>query len=121
MFEKLKQKYLEKLERTVIKTELDGEIVYMKKGSMLSWLPLIGKPLSDWGRIYPAVNEDGSWNTTNLVFGGWRNFTILLILLVIIGIGLYGVYEMTSSCSQMAANPCLYCREFLNHITSIPS
>ena len=119
MFEKLKQQYLDKLERTAIKTELDGEIVYMKKGSMLSWIPFIGKPLSDWARIYPAVNEDGSWNMPNLIFGGWRNLVLLLIILTIVGMGLYGVYQMTSSCSQMAANPCLYCREYLNHVMSI--
>jgi len=119
MFEKLKQSYLQKLERTAIKTQLDGETVYMKKGSMLSWIPFIGKPLSDWGRIYPAVNEDGSWNMSNLIFGGWRNLVLLLILLGIIAMALYGVYEMTSSCSQMAANPCLYCNSFINHVASI--
>jgi len=87
MFEKLKQNLLEKIERNAVKSECTyqfkkhpepiTEIVYLKRSKM----PLVG----DWGRIYPPVNEDGSWNFTNLIFGGKKNLIKLIFIGVIIG------------------------------------
>ena len=86
MLEKLKEKLLARIERDAVKSEMSyrptkksdiiTETVYIKR----SKLPLVG----DWGRIYPPVNEDGSWNIVNLIFGGKKNLIRLLIILGLI-------------------------------------
>lgn len=76
MFENLKTKMMARIERDCVKSTLDGEEVLMKK----SKLPLVG----DWGRIYPPVNEDGTWNLRNFVFGGKQNFWKLAMFIAII-------------------------------------
>ena len=76
MLERLKRSMLERIERGAVKSEINGDTVYLKK----SKLPLIG---GEWQQINPPVNEDGSWNIVNLIFGGKRNFIILLIILAI--------------------------------------
>lgn len=40
-------------------------------------IPLIG----DWGRIYPVLTEEGKPHYVNIVFGGWKNFFKLLIIM----------------------------------------
>ncbi len=66
-----------RIERDAVKSELNGEIVYLKKSRM----PLIG----DWGRIYPPINEDDSLNGVNIIFGGHKNLLKLMIILAIVG------------------------------------
>ena len=82
MFENLKTKLLDRIERDAVKSEMTyrptknakqiTETVYIKR----SKLPIIG----DWARIYPPVNEDGTWNLTNLIFGGRKNLIKLLFV-----------------------------------------
>jgi len=118
MLEKLKQVFLDRIEIDAVKSEMTyrlkkdskpiTETVYMKRSKM----PLIG----DWARIYPPVNEDGSWNITNLIFGGKKNALRLIILGAIIAMALYGFYQVTSSCAYMAANPCEFCKNLVNII-----
>lgn len=95
----LKESLLNKIEKHAVKTTLEGEVVYLKKSSM----PLIG----DWGRIYPPVNEDGSWNILNLVFGGKRNFIKLVLILILIGFVLLGFYEVFTQYNTLADQPCV--------------
>ena len=99
MFENLKQWFLRRIEERAVKSELDGEIVYLKK----SKIPLVG----DWGRIYPAVNEDGTWNFTNLIFGGKQNFIKLILILIIIAFVLLGFYEVFNQYSNVVNNECV--------------
>lgn len=92
MFEKLKTKLLDRIERDAMKSECTyrptrnsepiTETVYMKR----SKTPLTG----DWQRIYPPVNEDGSWNIVNLIFGGKKNLYRLLMVAGIVAIVLLG-------------------------------
>lgn len=92
MFEKLKQNLLDRIERDAVKSEMTyhptrdsepiTETVYMKR----SKTPLTG----DWQRIYPPVNEDGSWNIINLIFGGKKNLYRLLMVAGIVVIVLLG-------------------------------
>lgn len=92
MFEKLKQRLLDRIERDAVKSEMTyhptrdapgiTETVYMKR----SKTPLTG----DWQRIYPPVNEDGSWNIINLVFGGKKNLIRLICVGGIIALVLLG-------------------------------
>jgi hypothetical protein len=95
----LKKKFLDRIEKHSVKSTLEGETVYLKKSS----IPLIG----DWSRIYPAVNEDGSWNITNLIFGGRRNFIKLLLFLALIGLVILGFYEIISSFNATMSQPCI--------------
>lgn len=108
MFEGLKKIMQRKIEVNTVKSELTWkatggklktETVLLKR----SKLPVLG----DWGRIYPPVNEDGTWNIMNLVFGGKRNLIKLIILCAIIGLLLYGISEILSGCRVITENPCV--------------
>jgi len=55
-----------------------------------SKMPLTG----DWGRIYPPVNEDGSWNIPNLIFGGKKNLIKFIFIALIITSVLLGFNEI---------------------------
>ena len=99
MFEKLKQKLLDRIERDAVKSEFTykpskrsditiTEVVYLKR----SKLPLIG----DWARIYPPLNEDGSPNWANIFFGGRKNLIKLIFVGSIIAMTLLGFYEIFS-------------------------
>ena len=54
------------------------EDVLLKRSS----LPLIG----DWGRIYPPLNEDGSYNWMNTIFGGRKNLIKLLAVMFVLAL-----------------------------------
>ena len=95
----LKTKLLEKLDRNAIKSELDGEIVYLRK----SKIPVIG---GDWSQIHPPINEDGSWNIINLIFGGKRNLKILLGFLVISAMILFAFKEVFAGYEALRNLPC---------------
>ena len=88
-----KENLQKKIEKNAVKstmswTDKQGivhtEEVVMKRSKL---------PLGDWQRIYPPVNEDGSWNIMNLLFGGWRNMIKLIIILGIIAFVLLQFYE----------------------------
>jgi hypothetical protein len=68
-----------------------------------SKIPLIG----DWARIYPLRNEDGTLNKLNYLFGGRKNFLKLLLVLGIIALLLFGVYEILNGAKILAENPCV--------------
>jgi hypothetical protein len=58
--------------------------------------------------VHPIRNKDGSINWVNMLFGGWRNLFILIIILIIV-FGLYfGIQELLAGCQDLAANPCKY-------------
>jgi len=97
MFKKLKKMLLERIENDCVKSvlsykpsknsdEVVTETVYLRRSKM----PLIG----DWGRIYPPINEDGSINWFNLLFGGRKNLIKLLMIMMIIAFILLGYFEL---------------------------
>lgn len=102
MFEKLKQKLLDRIEKDAVKSDMTyhlnkgtkkhpriksiTETVYIKRSKM----PLTG----DWQRIYPPVNEDGTFNIVNLIFGGRKNLIRLLFVLGLITIVLLGYKDL---------------------------
>lgn len=68
--------------------------------------------VGDWGRIYPVLNEDGSWNLVNTIFGGKKNFIKVLLVLGVLALFLIGYYEVFHSfelyrqtCVQINVNP----------------
>ena len=75
---------------------VNGEKVSLKKGKF------------GYRVIHPIKNEDGTTNWINLLIGGWGNFFKLIAILLIIGGIFYGFHEVTSSCSDLAKNPCKY-------------
>ena len=108
VLENLKQKLLNRIERNAVKSEMswtdkDGnvttELVYTKRSQM----PLIG----DWARIYPPVNEDGSWNIINLIFGGKKNLIKLIAILIIVGFVLFQFYQNFTYLKFITNNPCV--------------
>lgn len=85
MLEELKKTLQEKIETNAVKSEMTWtksngeqvtEQVYLKR----SRIPLVG----DWARVYPPLNEDGSWNIVNLIFGGKQNFWKLVGIMFIL-------------------------------------
>jgi len=100
MFENLKRSMLEKIERNAVKSEMKGEIVYLKK----SKLPLIG---GDWQQIHLPVNEDNSWNLVNLLVGGKRNLKILIALILIVGMVLFQFWMNFNYIETLRNNPCI--------------
>ena len=108
MFENLKVTMQKKIEKNSVKSlmtwiDKDGipheEVVVMKR----SQEPLVG----DWARIYPPVNEDGSWNLTNLLFGGKKNLIKLIAILILVGLVLLGFYEAFQAYDALASMPCV--------------
>jgi len=91
MFRKIKEYILRKTERDAVRSEIHGEIVYLKR----SRIPLIG----DWGRIHPLVEEpignaEPTWNWENIWIGGKKNFFKLLFIMLIVGLVFYYVFSV---------------------------
>ena len=97
MFEKIKENWQKRISKNAFKSSLSytdrkgksyTEEVYFKR----SQPPFIER-FGDWGRIYPPIDENGRMNYLNFIFGGWRNFVKLLIVLAIIGFALLQFQE----------------------------
>ena len=86
MFEFLKGWMQRRTEKDCVKSQIQGETVYLKKGSIFTPVPIVGKKMKEWSQVYPAVNEDGSWNLINTIFGGWRNLFKLLVLFALLAL-----------------------------------
>lgn len=100
MFEKIKAKWNERIQRNAFKSKLEyvnrEGIKLMNHGTLEENLPAHVKvqeevyfkrsmlPLGDWKRIYPPIKENGKVHLVNLIFGGWRNLVWLLLTLGII-------------------------------------
>ena len=97
----LKEKMHAKFEREVIKMNVNEETVYLKK---------VGIFFKDWQRVYPPVNEDNTWNLSNLFFGGYRNLIKLLTILLILAFAFYGIYQMIH---QMQVNTDRLCQHYV--------
>ncbi|HED05838.1 MAG TPA: hypothetical protein ENI61_04045 [Ignavibacteria bacterium] len=96
MFEKLKEKLLERIEKNSIKVNVDGEIIYLKKS----------KYPTNWHVIYPPVNpETKKWDMLNLVFGGKGNAIKTLLVGVIIVTLSLGVMDIVNSYNATLSNP----------------
>lgn len=111
MLEKLKQKIQKRIEENSVKIP---DVSYKKRiGRDKNGKPeykiitedIVLKrsllPLGDWQRIYPILNEDGSLNIINLVFGGKKNFVKLLIILGIVGIFFIAYKEIAMAYSAL--------------------
>ena len=109
MFEKLKIKMLERIERNTIKSTLHythkGEVMEEEVLLKRSKLPITA--LGDWGRIYPPVNEDGSWNLPNLLFGGKKNMVKLIIIGGIVLLAFFAFYDLFQQIAVILNNPCV--------------
>jgi len=100
MFENLKKGMLSRIERDCVKSELGGRMVYLKK----SKLPLIG---GEWQEINPPVNENGTWNLVNLIFGGKKNLAILLFVFAIIVMVYFQFKTNFNYIDRLTNNPCV--------------
>jgi len=82
----LKEWMQKRIEKNAVISELEGRKVILKK----SEVPILG---GEWREIHPPIDENGKWNYMNLIFGGWRNFIRLVILLFIIGLALIQYFD----------------------------
>lgn len=96
---KMKEWMQKRIERNAVVSELDGEKVILKK----STFPIIG---GEWKQINPPLDENGNWNYINLLFGGKRNFIILIAILAIVAMVLFQFYEVFSFIKALQAHSC---------------
>jgi hypothetical protein len=69
------------------------------------------KDFLGWRIVHPMKDEDGSINWGNLIFGGWRNFfTLIIILMFVLGF-FYVYYHDTTEMQKVVENPCEYCQQ----------
>ncbi len=103
-----KEKIQAKIEKNTIESTLSWtdkkgisktEKVLLKR----SRLPLVG----DWGRIYPPLNENGSINWINLIFGGRKNFVRLLLILAVVVMVFVAFGEVFNSFEAFRSQPCV--------------
>lgn len=102
-----KKKIQRKIEENTVKSTLTWkdkngeheEVVLLKR----SKLPLVG----DWARIYPILNEDGSWNYVNLLFGGKKNLIKLILILGVLLVLFLGINDILSGCRTIVETPCV--------------
>lgn len=85
----LKDKLYNKFEKKIVKSELDGETIYLAKGSIFSWIPLIGKRMKEWHQVYPPLDESKNWNKANVIFGGWRNLFKLIVVMALLSVAYF--------------------------------
>lgn len=83
----IKETLRKRIEKNCVKSTLtyekrNGEQVTEEVLLKRSRMPLVG----DWGRIYPPLNEDNSWNFMNALFGGKKNLYKLIIMIAILGL-----------------------------------
>lgn len=91
-----REKLQEMTERNAIKIEAKGEIVLLKHSAgIFKVFPLIGSWMKEWHQFYPIINEDGSWNLVNALFGGRKNFVKLLTVLILVAMAFFGFYQIT--------------------------
>ena len=100
MFEKLKKRMLERIERNSRKvnmgTDLNPNWVYLKNSGLIK----------EWHVIYPPVNpETNEWDTINLLFGGKSNALKTFVVGVLVVLLAFGVYQIISSYNTTLANP----------------
>jgi hypothetical protein len=96
-----------RVEKDSVVSELNGERVILKRGSILAFIPIIGDALKDWKRVYPPIDENGNYKWFNIIFGGGRNFFYLIVILLLLGFLFIGIRDITSSYSHIVANPCV--------------
>ena len=119
-----KEKLQEKIEKNSVKSTLSWtdksgnfhtEDVLLKR----SRIPLVG----DWGRIYPPINENGSMNWMNFLFGGYKNLVKLLLFGAIIAMVLFAFSEIFHSIELFKSQPCVQgCIELAKQqVTNLPN
>lgn len=115
MFENIKRKIQERIERNAVKVQLswsdkDGNIttedVILKRTNFLP-IPYIGSWLGDWQRIQPVLDEDGKLNILNTVFGGWKNFVKLLIVCGIVACAFIFYSDVIRAYEALQSLPCV--------------
>jgi hypothetical protein len=108
MFEQLKLRIQERVERNTYKSQLSWED---KQGNQYtdevllkrSRIPVIG----DWGRIYPPITEKGNIHWVNLIFGGWKNLFKLAFILGIIALFIFGYIEAYQNYNALINDTCV--------------
>ena len=104
-----KEKLQRRIEKNAIKINLNGEEILLKKSGILA---------KDWHRFHPPINEDGTWNWLNFLFGGKSNFINLIAILVIIALLFIGIGEIFSGMQKILDAPCVQsCIQNINNIS----
>lgn len=97
VFESLKRRLHEKFQREIIKVNVDGEDICLKK---------TGYFIKDYERVYPPVSEDGKeWNVKVLLFGSKKNFARTTLLFILVILGILAFKEYTDSLTRFLQQP----------------
>jgi hypothetical protein len=124
MFEKLLERWAEKTKKNTYVNDMEytkkdktyTEKVYLKRSTM---------PLGDWKRVYAPFYFDDEGNVImnrkgtrpkvnyiNLIFGGWRNLVLLIVLLTIAGMVLIQFSTNYNYIDTLHSIPCV--QDYLN-------
>lgn len=114
MFEKLKQNMLSRIEKDCVKSIIHGRVAYLKKSAGVFEL-VRGFPglkgfvqsMKEWQEINPPINEDGSWNIKNAIFGGKKNLMLLIAMLIIVGMVIFQFWINFDYIETLKSNPCV--------------
>jgi len=85
----LKEWMQKRIEKDAVVSYLDGRKVILKKSAgIFEFLPseCLREKFREWSEIHPPIDENGNWNKINLIFGSWRNFVIILLILALVGL-----------------------------------
>jgi len=87
-----------RIEKNAIKININGEDVLLKKSGLF---------VKEWHRFHPPINEDGSWNIKNLIFGGKANLVNFIVIMIIMAMLLIGLGEIFSGMQHIIDTPCV--------------
>ena len=51
------------------------------------------EPLREWKEINPPLDENNKVNWMNFLFGGWRNFLSLVLIILLVGMAMMQYME----------------------------
>jgi hypothetical protein len=95
---KFKETMQRRIEHNAIKVNVNGEDILLKKSGLF---------VKEWHRFHPPINEDGSWNWMNFIFGGKSNLVNLIAILVIIALLFIGIGEIFGGLQKIIDTPCV--------------
>ncbi|MCK9429501.1 MAG: hypothetical protein M0R17_05815 [Candidatus Omnitrophica bacterium] len=108
MFENLKQKLMEKIEKNSCEANLTYKDIEGVEHTELVRMKKSLTPLGDWHRIYVPIDpETNKWNVPNALFGGKKNMFKLIGWLILAGLFFLAFKEIGSNYEALANLPCV--------------
>ena len=103
-----KENIQQRIQKDAVVSNIKGRKVILKESAGI--FKLLGKgissPFKEWKEINPPLTEDGNVHWINLIFGGWRNFIVLIIVLGIVGMFFLAYNDVVTLLEFYQNHPC---------------